>query len=194
MQESPYLNDNEVLLDRLQRLPFLGAAGEPHIRKILSLSRIRKFDDGEAIIRENDYDMWIYLLFSGAVRVLIKGREIRRINEVGATFGEVAALNGKARSASVEAVGPTVCLAIDVSFMVETSEPLEQATFVSLLYKLFVDVMAQRLRSKDEDLEQMRTNLDAVRKERDDLRQSDKAVRLELETLKAAIGNRWIMK
>jgi CRP-like cAMP-binding protein len=194
MQESPYLDDKGLLLERLQQLPLLGAVSETHIRKILRLSRIRKFDDGELITRENDYDLWVYLLFSGAVRVSIKDKEIRRISEVGAVFGEVAALNGKARSATVHAMGSTVCLAIDVAFIQESTEPIEHATFVALLYKLFADVMAQRLRVKDEELEALNRHLVAMEKDRDALRKSEAAVRRKLEALQSAVGNRWIMK
>ena len=105
----------------------------------------------------------VYILFSGAVKIEKNGKEIARLDEIGNTFGELAAIDGKMRSASVEAIGPTVCLAIDTSFMNETAEPLEQALFVSVLYKLFAEVMAQRLRSTNDELIRVRSELETLK-------------------------------
>ena len=198
MQESPYLDDNGFLLEKLQRLPFLGALGGKYIKNLLRLSKIRKFDSGEVITKENTYDMWVYLLFSGAVRVMKNGKEISRLGEVGSTFGEVAVLDGKVRSASVEAIVPTVCLAIDASFLTEQSgEPLEQAVFISMLYKIFAEVLAGRLRKKDEDLDKLRSEVDGLRRDREGLRKTDEElvrVRAELDTLKKEVAKRWMIR
>lgn len=164
MQESPYLEGNGFLAEKLQHLPFLGSVSEKYIKDILRFSKIRKFDDGEIITEEKSYDSWVYILFSGVVKIKKNGEEIARFDETGNTFGELAAIDGKARSASVEAIGPTVCLAIDTSFMNETAEPLEQALFVSVLYKLFAEVIAQHLRSANEELVRLRSELDALKR------------------------------
>jgi len=164
MQESQYLAGNGFLAEKLQRLPFLGSVSEKYIQDILRLSKIRKFDDGETITEEKSYDNWVYILFFGAVKIEKDGKEIARLNEVGNTFGELSAIDGKARSASVEAIGPTVCLAIDTSFMNETAEPLEQALFVSVLYKLFAEVIAQHLRSTNEELVRVRSELEMLKR------------------------------
>jgi len=164
MQESPYLEGNKFLAERLRSLPFLGAVSERYIRDILRFSKIRKFENGEIITEERAYDSWVYILFSGAVKVEKDGKEIARLDEIGSTFGELAAIDGKARSASVGAIGPTVCLAIDTSFMNETAEPLEQALFVSVLYKLFAEVIAQHLRSTNEELVRVRSELERLKR------------------------------
>jgi len=164
MQESPYLEGRGFLVDKLQQLPFLGSLSEKYIKKILRLSKIRTFEHGEIITPEGAYDTWVYILFSGAVRIVKNGKEITRIEELGATFGELAAVDGKARSASVEAIGATVCLAIDASFLSEAEEPLEQALFVSALYRLFTEVIAQRLRTANEELVRVRSELDQLKR------------------------------
>lgn len=164
MQESPYLEGRGFLVDKLLRLPFLGSLSEKYIKQILRLSKIRTFEHGEIITPEGAYDTWVYILFSGAVRIVKRGKEIARIEEIGGAFGELAAIDGKARSASVEAIGDTVCLAIDASFMNEATEPLEQALFVSVLYRLFAEVIAQRLRDSNVELIRMRSELDRLQR------------------------------
>ena len=164
MQESPYLEGRGFLVNKLHQLPFLGSLSDKYIKHILRLSKIRTFEDGETITPEGAFDSWVYILFSGAVRIVKHGKEIARIEETGSAFGELAAIDGKARSASVEAIGPTVCLAIDASFMSETSEPLDQALFVSVMYRLFTEVIAQRLRASNEELVRVRSELDRLRR------------------------------
>lgn len=166
MQESPYLEGSALLLERMQHLPFFGSVSQADIANILRLSKIRKFDHGEIITREGTFDNWVYVLFSGAVKVVRKGEELTRLDEVGSIFGELAVIDGKSRSASVEAIGPTVCLAIDVSFMNETTEPLELARFVTVLYKFFAEVIAQRLRSANEELGRAHAEIERLRGER----------------------------
>lgn len=164
MQESPYLDGNGFLLEKLQRIPFLGSISEKHIKDILRLSKIRTFDDRETITKEKTYDNWIYILFSGAVRIIKNGKQIGLLNEVGDIFGELAVIDGKTRSASVEAIGSTVCMAIDASFMNEAAEPIEQARFVSILYKLFAEVIAQRMRAADDELTKLRAEIETLKK------------------------------
>lgn len=164
MQESPYLEGNEFLAEKLQHLPFLGSISEKYIKNILRFSKIRKFDDGEIITEERSYESWVYILFSGAVQIEKGGKKIATLDEIGNTFGELAAIDGKARSASVQAIGPTVCLAIDTSFLNEAAEPLEQALFVSVMYKLFAEVIAQHLRSSNEELVRVRSELEALKR------------------------------
>lgn len=164
MQESPYLDGRGFLVDKLHQLPFLGSLSDKYIKHILHLSKIRTFEAGEVITPEGAYDNWVYILFSGAVRIVKHGKEIARIEEIGGAFGELAAIDGKARSASVEAIGPTVCLAIDASFMNESAEPLDQALFVSVMYRLFTEVIAQRLRTTNEELVRVRSELDRLKR------------------------------
>ncbi len=163
MQESPYLEGHGFLVDKLHRLPFLGSLSEKYIKNILRLSKIRTFEHDEIITPEGAYDSWVYILFSGAVRIVKNNKELARIEEIGSIFGELAAIDGKARSASVEAIGATVCLAIDASFLSEAEEPLEQALFVSALYRLFTEVIAQRLRTANEELVRVRSELDQLK-------------------------------
>lgn len=98
------------------------------------------------------------------MRIIKNGKETAVIDEIGTTFGKLAAIDGKARSASVEAIRVTVCLAIDASFLGETAEPLVQALFVTILYRLFSEVLAQRLRDSNEELVRLRSELDLLKR------------------------------
>ena len=71
----------------------------------------------DTVIREGEPGQSLFLIASGAVRIIVKGRhgqpfEIRRI-EAGDFFGELAALSGKPRTATAVAATPCEMLEID---------------------------------------------------------------------------------
>lgn len=166
MLESPYLENLEHLVEKFQKLPFLQPLGVTYLKKILSLSKIRKFEQNEIITPEGAYDSWVYILLSGAVKIIKHSKEIAILDQTGDTFGELAVIDGKARSASVVTVSDTVCLAIDASFMGETKDPKEQLIFISIFYRLFAEILATRLRNTNEELVEVKNELDRLKRSR----------------------------
>jgi hypothetical protein len=64
-----------------------------------------KFEDGEALCSEGENSYYAFLLLRGAVRVSREGREIALVSREGTFLGEVAALTGLERTATMTAVG-----------------------------------------------------------------------------------------
>jgi CRP-like cAMP-binding protein len=90
-------------------------------KQIKSLSRwvaTRTFQPGHVIVREGQIGLGLYCIQSGKVRVSQSfgdgEREIRQMGP-GESFGEIALLDDKARSATVTAVEPTTAVILDKS-------------------------------------------------------------------------------
>ncbi len=64
--------------------------------------------DGEVIIREGNTDVDFYKLVRGALAVVKDGKKIAEITQPGDFFGEMAAISGEPRSASIMAAGKAV--------------------------------------------------------------------------------------
>lgn len=60
-----------------------------HLKGMLRLSKIRKYDPEELIIEEGTNDSWVYFLVSGKVRVVKHGVEINILDQAGEVFGEM---------------------------------------------------------------------------------------------------------
>lgn len=163
MQESPYLNNHEYLIDKFKKIPFLSSLNKKYFKKILTLSRIRKYDPDEIITREDQYDRWLYFIISGEVKVIKHGNEIARLKNVGDTFGEMALIDDKARSASVYAATDTVCLAINISFLNDL-KPEDRSSYYSVFYRLLAEILADRLRSTNDELIRIKEELDQLKK------------------------------
>ena len=155
MIESKYLKENIENIQRLMSISALRHFETRNLGKLLRLSKIRQYEDGETIIQEGDMDPWLYFLLSGKIRVTKESEEIGTINKKGEIFGEMRIIDDQSRSATVLAVGKTVCLAVDTSAgnRLSTSDQKdERLDFLLLLYRIFAEYITYRLRLTNEEL------------------------------------------
>lgn len=157
MIESKYLKDNVQNIQRLMGIPGLKEFETRNLAKLLRLSKIREYENGEMIIREGDNDPWLYFLLSGRLIIKKNGIEIARIDQVGEIFGEMRVIDSLSRSASVFADGKVLCLGVDTSAQgrvgsISTDERDERLDFLLLLYRIFSEYMSIRLRAVNDEL------------------------------------------
>jgi type IV pilus assembly protein PilB len=69
---------------------------------------VENYEDGDVIIREGNRDVDFFKLVQGAVSVVKQGNKIAQIVEPGEYFGEMAAISGEPRSASIVSKGRCV--------------------------------------------------------------------------------------
>lgn len=155
MIESKYLEDSIGNIQKLMSVPGLKSFDTKSVGKLLTLSKIREYEDGELIIQEGDQDPWMYILLSGKIRIAKDNHEIGTIGKVGEIFGEMRIIDSKARSASVSAIGKTTCLAVNTTAKNRLSAcPTEEdkLDFLLLLYRVFAEYMSTRLRTANDEL------------------------------------------
>lgn len=155
MIESKYLKENIENIQRLMTIQALKHFETRNLGKLLRLSKIRQYEDGEQIIQEGDMDPWLYFLLSGKIRIVKENEVIGTINRKGEIFGEMRIIDDQSRSASAYAVGQTVCLAVDTSAKSRLStsdEKDERLDFLLLLYRIFAEYITARLRLTNEEL------------------------------------------
>lgn len=151
MIESEYLEDNGKLLKSLKSIPSLEQFRENELRILLQKSKIHKYRQGERIIKEGSTGAWIYILVYGQVDIIKEGRVITTSNRRGELIGEIGAIDGAARSASVMAAQDTVCLATDTRQIKRMSGD-DRLAFGYILYRVFAETLAERLRVTTREL------------------------------------------
>jgi CRP-like cAMP-binding protein len=153
MLESRYLKDNIENIQKLLTIPALRNFEAKSLGRLLNLSKIREYENGECIIKEGDFDPWLYFILSGKIRITKEGMEINTIDKKGEIFGEMRIIDSLSRSASVYAVGKTICLAVDTSAKNRQGGTRdEKLDFLLLLYRIFAEYMSIRLRATNEEL------------------------------------------
>ncbi len=167
MIESKYLKDNVQNIQKLLTIPGLKEFETRSLSKLLRLSKIREYEDGELIIREGDKDPWLYFLLSGKLRIKKNGIEIGRIHQVGEIFGEMRIIDSMTRSASVYAEGHTICLCVDTSAkgrLAGVKERDEKLDFLLLLYRIFAEYISVRLRVTNDELIKAKESIEELQK------------------------------
>lgn len=167
MKESRYLKENIENIQRLMDIPTLKNFETKNLGKLLRLSKVREYADGECIIREGDVDSWLYFLLTGKIQIIKDGVQIAVIEKRGEIFGEMRIISDLSRSASIFAVGQTVCLAVDTLAKERLESQAEIDKFLLALYQVFAEFVAMRLRLTNEEL--VRTKKEILRLVQDDL-------------------------
>ncbi len=152
MKETLFVAKQETsMMATLRKVSFFKKLEERHIQDVLKMSRLRQFDAGETIIPEGVYDTYVYVLLGGEVEVHKKGATISIMNKIGDIFGELAIINDEPRSASISARTSTTCLAIDAAFL-DSLMSRVQDTIYAVVYKIFAEIVANRLRVTSREL------------------------------------------
>ncbi len=166
MIESDYLGDNKGFLEKLRQIPTLEAFPEEELKGVLRLSKIVKYDDGERIIEEGHEDKRIFFLVSGGVKVIKHGEVLSTLRRTGDVFGEMGIIDGSPRSASVCAKGETVCLVADAS-QIDQLSGNDRLAFSYVLYRIFAEILANRLRVTSEELIAAREEIKRLKQPRE---------------------------
>lgn len=94
--------------DALKDVPMFQGIDEASLRGIAGLCTIRDYGPGELVIGERDVSFDVLILLEGEARVSLYSRDGQRVafHDIGAgsVLGEISAIDGAPRSASVEAV------------------------------------------------------------------------------------------
>ena len=164
MLESKYLKATLENVQKLMEIPMMKDFETWHLKDLLTQSKIRKYEDGEEIIKEGANDKWFYFLLNGQVRIVKAGEELAILKRTGDIFGEMSLISTSVRSTSALSVCETICFATDASIIDKFSGP-DKFAFCYILYRAFSMILAERLKTTSAELVNTKTELDRVKKE-----------------------------
>lgn len=150
MKESKYLGENQTILSILKRVEKLNAFTENDILSIMELGKLREYEAGEIIIREGEFDCWIYFLITGELEAIKEGQIVSVLRRCGDIFGEMSVLDASPRSATIRAATQSLVLAFDGSILDRKQEKGDVA-FCFTTLRLFAEVLVKRLRDTTEE-------------------------------------------
>lgn len=97
--------DADELASRLAKIDLFEGLSKRALKKLVGSGRLTDHQDGHEVIAEGSGPVGFHLIVEGKARVSI-GDTPRRTLGAGDYFGEISVIDGKPRSARVEAVGP----------------------------------------------------------------------------------------
>lgn len=100
-----------VIIEMLQKTPLWSGLSEKELKHIVELSKERRFESGDVIVRKGDSGVGFYLVLDGTVEVRADGRALSKLGR-GQFFGEMSLVDDQPRSADVVALEPSTCLVL----------------------------------------------------------------------------------
>jgi CRP/FNR family transcriptional regulator len=104
------------VVELLARVPVFSTLVPADLQRIAELAVPREFDPGQVVFREGDSSDTCYIVHSGRARAVREHSDGRTITLAtfgpGDIFGELAMFEDERRSATVEAVEPTIAVAV----------------------------------------------------------------------------------
>ena len=163
MKEVPFDPTNSDILERLKNVPAFDSLPERHIKEAMRAASIRRYDAGETVISEGEFDNQVFFLIFGHLKILVKGNEVVNLKRLGDVFGEMGIIDGSPRSASIVAMKTSLCVALDdtaIGTLGDTSKIFTQA----VMYRVFAEVMAIRLRQANQKITELHQELEELKK------------------------------
>ncbi len=135
----------------LRRIALLAILSDDELAMLLERMRPRQYRPGTTIFHRDDPGTTMHIITSGLVKLVLPSLEGREMTvgllKTGDFFGEMALLDGGARSASAVTLEATETLTLDRATFVETLERHPQVATALL------GILGDRLRRTDELIE-----------------------------------------
>lgn len=161
MQETDYLRNNEKVLRVLRDIDQFTTFSTEDILSFLDSGKLLEFDKDEEILIEGKNGFHVYFLLSGEVRIEKNGREVKVLRRTGELFGETGFLEGETDAPKVTAMQKTLVLRLDSTIIGKNPDAKELALGYTI-YRLFCEVLADRLRITTEENVRLQSQLDAL--------------------------------
>ena len=150
MRELDNADENTDLLRAFNSIRTFTTLPDSDIRTLIKSSKFRVYEPGEILIKEGEYDCWVYFLISGQLEIIKAERPIGRLQRNGDMFGEMGVIDGSPRSATIRAVTKSLVLGFDASYL-DHKQKMSELSFCYIIYRLFAEVLAVRLRDTTEE-------------------------------------------
>lgn len=163
MREVPFDPANDDIMERLKNVPAFDSLPESHIKEAMRAASIRRYDAGESVIQEGEFDNQVFFLIFGALKVFVRGNEVGHLKRLGDVFGEMGIIDGSPRSASIIAERTSLVVALDdtaIGSLGDASKIFTQA----VMYRVFAEVMAVRLRDANQQIAELKLELKELKK------------------------------
>jgi serine/threonine protein phosphatase PrpC/CRP-like cAMP-binding protein len=126
----------------LARMPLFRPLGDRELLRVLQVTDVTAYDDGQTVIQEGDRGEELFIVLNGQVKVHRGGTQLASL-QPGEHFGEMALIRAQPRSATVVADGASELMVIRRSDFFEILRKEHQLA-VKLLWQ-FLGVLADRL-------------------------------------------------
>ncbi len=147
--------DTQIKVQALRQMPLFQHLSYVELTEVLNVSELKFYDTGDPVFDEGSLGESFYVVIEGRVGIRKGSVELARLGP-GGHFGEMAIMDKGPRSASVAALMPSRLIRVGRKPLFGLMRK-DKEIAVKLLW-CFVQVLNQRLRMTNADLQQARTD------------------------------------
>jgi CheY-like chemotaxis protein len=151
MREIQLKKSNLEFINLLKKVDKFVHFSDEDIQSFLDAGTFREYAENEIVIKDGALDNWVYLLLNGTLIIEKDGHHLGTLKRCGDMFGEMGAIDGSPRSATIRVTSKTLLLTFDSS-IIEQSLRSGKLNFCYLVYRLFSEFLAARLRNTTEEV------------------------------------------
>ncbi|WP_419785212.1 cyclic nucleotide-binding domain-containing protein [Pseudodesulfovibrio sp.] len=158
MKEIPFETDDKDILERIRCVPPFDALPDNYIRQAMRVASVRRYEAGEVLIEEGEFDNRVFFLIFGLLEILVKGNRVGSLRRLGDVFGEMGIIDGSPRSATISAVKTSLVITLDdtaIGSLGEVGKIFTQA----VMYRIFAEVLAVRLRDANGEISRLKEEI-----------------------------------
>jgi len=100
---------SDPVIEMLEKASLWSGLDRKDLKFIVKLSKERKYETGDAIVRKGEGTVGFYLILDGSVEIRSDGTTLSKLGP-GQFFGEMSVIDNQPRSADVVALEPSRCL------------------------------------------------------------------------------------
>lgn len=161
MQETEHLRNNEKVLRILRDVDQFTSFSNEDILSFLDAGRLLEYEKNEKILIEGKNGFHVYFLLAGEVKIVKAGDEPKILRRTGELFGDMGLMEGGTDSVTVTALQKTLVLRLDSAIIGKNPDAKELALGYTI-YRLFCEVLADRLRATTEENTKLQKQLAAL--------------------------------
>jgi CRP/FNR family cyclic AMP-dependent transcriptional regulator len=102
---------SDPVIEMLEKASLWSGLDRKDLKFIVRLSKERKYETGEFIVRKGEVTVGFYLILEGSVEIRSNDTTLSKLG-AGQFFGEMSVVDNQPRSADVVAVEPSRCLVL----------------------------------------------------------------------------------
>lgn len=97
-----YAHEMSAMSDSLRAVPMFSELPDRELRRLAESMQERSYSEGQEILVEGEGGIGFFVILDGSAKVSVGGGDVRTLGP-GDSFGEMAIIDGQARSASITA-------------------------------------------------------------------------------------------
>jgi CRP-like cAMP-binding protein len=148
METVTFTPDDTAMVAAIRQIPAFKPLGPELFGQVMEMVSIRDYAPRDDVLTQGEREDCMFFLLHGKLSVRVDGVEVNTLTKPNTVFGEMGIVAQAPRSATVTAVRPSRCLALDIRFF-DRLQGRARLAVQAFFYKMFSHILAERLRETD---------------------------------------------